>query len=80
MSVKFEHMTQDEVVSHIENHGTDEQKTLLGILYVCVDEIIPNWDDCPECANTDNKIDKVRDTIVEALNVRDTIVEALEEL
>jgi len=42
--MKFKHMSDKEIIQHIENQGTDEEKELMKRFYVEQD-----WSDCPEC-------------------------------
>ena len=63
----FRHMTPDEIVNHIENHGTEEQRVLVDKLCDFFDPEEPDWDECPYCDDKRTIIDDLEKKIDDAM-------------
>jgi len=61
---KFKHMSEREVISHIENLGTEDEKELLAVL-----QKEPDWSECPECVSLDAELNIAESKIAEAREV-----------
>lgn len=64
--MNFQHMSQPEVIAHIEKFGSDEQRILLDKLHNKPPEII--WDDCPNCIETEGILLKARKKVDNFVN------------
>lgn len=66
---KYRHMTDHEIVSHVDKFGTEDEKSLLSAIW----PLPPEADDCVRCAETRDEIAGMEDGIEAA-------IKALEEV
>jgi len=61
---KYLHLNEDEIISHVEKFGTEDEKDI-------VTKLRPKmaYEDCPHCENMAGDIDDLKDTIKEAIEV-----------
>ena len=62
----FQHMTDDEIITYIENYGTEEQRVLVDKLCDFTTYEEPDYDLCPHCADKRTEIDDLEEKIAEA--------------
>ena len=68
-------MNAEEIVSHIEKFGTDEQRLLVEKLWNPPEEW--EWEDCPHCQKTDKLNDEAVGFLRKAADAIDDAIEKL---
>ena len=76
--MNLRHMSPEEIVSHIEKFGTDEQRLLVEKLWVNQDEVSPSeyYADCPYCEEKQVGMDNASDALSEARKIASCIIGA----
>ena len=68
---KYAHLNDDEIISHVEKFGTDDEKELARKLRpdynTSPDDI--DWDGCPNCDDADRNIRQAIEKIEEGLEM-----------
>ncbi len=59
---KYTHLNEDEIISHVEKFGTEDEQEILNKIRPVLD-----YEDCPHCENMAGDIDDLEDKIKEAI-------------
>jgi len=59
---KYAHLNDDEIRSHIEKYGSEDEQTIVAKLHPRL-----AYEDCPHCADMQDTIETLRDKIDEAV-------------
>ena len=62
---KYAHMTTDEIYSHIDKFGSEDEKCIADALYDASPEI--DYSCCPYCDDADTEIGVLEQKIIDAL-------------
>ena len=69
---KFTHLTEDEIVSHVEKYGTDDEREIM-------DKVRPilDYEECPYCAKNEEESNEANKIISTLKSKIETAIEAL---
>lgn len=59
---KYTHLTEDEIVSHIEKFGTEDEREIMALVRPLAD-----WNDCPVCEEKDSELIDLETKIEKAI-------------
>jgi hypothetical protein len=62
---KYAHMTSDEIYSHIDKFGTDDEREIVEALVDYDPNPEPDWGDCPNCDDLAHELDRAKGKIEE---------------
>jgi len=61
---KYTHLNEDEIISHIEKFGTDDEREIISTIRPKM-----HYEDCPHCEDKDDEVEVLKDKIFDAVKL-----------